>query len=128
MFYTLVYGIYLWVFASDPGVVSLEGPQTSHLNVLSSSDPDPVANADLEQPSVPSRSYCNTCGVFTSPEIAHCVACNVCIRDIDHHCVAFGKCIARRNMPAFRLMLGGVVLSIVALYIQGFQTFRAGSP
>jgi hypothetical protein len=125
VFYTVVYMTYFWVFVSDPGIVGLDGARATHLGMISVPGQDDSDPGDIEQPENSFQPYCNTCHVLTDASVAHCVACNTCVRDIDHHCVAFGKCIARKNMPAFRVMLAGVVLSILTLYVQGIQTFRA---
>lgn len=124
IFYTAVYLNYLAVFLGDPGVVLLEPTYSATKMFFEAEDIERDGRKEMssENPvAQPRYDLCSICKVTQDNEMHHCHACNTCIRLIDHHCVAFGKCIAKKNLLLFHTTIGGVVLAIIMLYVQGFQ-------
>ena len=128
--YSLVYLIYVYVFITDPGLVLLEASNSSVKMFFEAEDIETAVDIDPTRSSVQMHTVdsCSACRIYRETNVSHCRGCNTCIRGIDHHCLAFGKCIASKNLLAFRVLIAGIVMSVVSLYVQGFEIAFSKTP
>ena len=121
--YSLVYTVYVYVFLTNPGLVLLEAGNSSVKMFFEAEDIEVSVETNQADSSVRMQAIdsCSICRIYKETNVTHCRACNTCIRGIDHHCIAFGKCIAWKNLFAFRILIGGIIFSVMSLYYQGFE-------
>ena len=128
--YSLVYTFYVYIFLTDPGLVLLEASNSSVNMFFEAEDIETSVQTNQTHPATQMQALesCPICRIYKEPNVSHCRGCNTCIRGVDHHCIAFGKCIARKNLLAFRVLIGGILMSVMSLYYQGFQIAFAKQP
>ena len=86
-----------WVITADPGYKRRNLNYKEHEEALQNGR----------------KIICRKCNSYQDEQLMHCYHCGTCVEGHDHHCDVLGNCIAKNNLIAFKVFLGGCVLGFI---------------